>query len=306
MNKTTKPRRFGLLDGILCVVAALAIGVASCYFLAADGSAVSAYTVAQSDNVMVSLTKAALTGIETEVSAPELNRLLQTKLSASPSGIQQILLKPSGTDNEIEFCITARAKGHSWVLSGKGTLLAKTEDNTVTAFVFAPEQLRLGKLPVSRNLFFSLLQPEQLPDGITVDDGKLSFSASLMPVSLSSFRVSDQAFVFRPKGPLDQLMDKIDDFAQKEPGKQSQTWQELQQQITEQTEQALAQGTDAMEQLRQKMKEQYPSLDIDRIFSGVESSLQNAASQIGQNSDKVASAVQNLLDALQSTSSQAE
>ncbi len=307
MTKTKKLRRFNWLDGILCAVAVLAIAAATCYFLAADTGAASGYSISDGDNVTVTLAKSALTGTETEISAPDLNRLLQKNISSDSSGVQQILLKPSGTENEIEFCITARAKGHSWVISGKGTLLAQTEDDTVTAFVFAPEQLRLGKLPISRNLFFSLLQPDQLPDGITVSDGKLSFSSSMIPASLAAFRVSEKAFVVRPKGPLDQLIDKIDDFAKDTPAEQSEAWKELKQDITEQAEQALAQGSDAFEQFKQTIQQKYSSLDTDQIFAEVESGLQSAAGKVedyvDKNGEQIASAVQKFLDALQSSSS---
>jgi len=306
--KTKKKfRRFGLLDGILCVAAVLAIAAASCYFLAADSSAAARYTVAADDTATVSLAKASLTGTETEISSPEINRLLQQKLSASSSAVQQILMKPSGTANEVEFCVTARAKGHSWVVSGKGTLLAKSESDTVTAFVFSPEQIRLGKLPIPKNLFFSFLNQEQLPDGITAADGKLTFSASLVPASLSAFRVSEKAFVFRPKGPLNQLMDRIDDFAKKTPGEQDQAWNELKQQISEQAEKALAQGSDAFEKFKETIQEKYSSLDTDQIFSGVESGLKEASGKaqdyIDKNGKQIASAVQNFLDALRSSTS---
>lgn len=304
MAKTKTKRRFRLLDGILCVVAVLAIAAASCYFLAADGSALNDYTIAEDYSITGTLAKAALTGEETEVTAPEINRLLKDNISASTEGVQQILVKPSGTENEIEFCIMAQAKGHTWVLSGKGTLIVETEDETVTAFIFSPEKLRLGKLPLSRSLFFSLLQPDILPDGVTVSDEKLSLSASLVPASLAAFRVSENAFVFRPKGPLDQLMDKIDDFAQKTPEEQNEAWNELQQELTEQAEQALAQGSEAFEQFKQQLQEQFSSLDTDQLFSELESGFQSAAGEVEsfveQNGDKISDAVQDFLDALQS------
>ena len=164
--------------------------------------------------------------------------------------------------------------------------------------------MQIGKLPLSRRLFFSLLQPDQLPDGITVADEKMYFSASLLPVSLASFRVSETAFVFHPKGPLDQLMDKIDDFAQQSPEEQSQSWQELKQELTRQAGQALEEGKDAFEAFRQKIQEQYSSLDTEQIFSEIESGLQSAAGKVEsfvqQNGDKISDAVQDLLDALQS------
>lgn len=311
LSKAKKARRFSLLDGVLCAVTALAVTLSVCYFLAADGSAAGGYTVAEDDNAVSSLAKAALTGTETELSASQINRLLQKKLNAVDSSVQRILVRPSGTENEIEFCITVRAKGRSWVLSGEGTLLAEAEGETVEAFVFSPEKLRIGKMPLSRRLFFSLLQPDRLPDGISAADGKLSFSASLMPASLASFRVSKTAFVFRPKGPLDQLMDKIDDFAQQSPEEQSQSWQELKQELTLQAEQALAGGKDAFDAFKQKIQEQYSSLDTEQIFSEIESGLQSAAGKVEnfvqQNGDKISDAVQDFLDALQSrASSEAE
>lgn len=307
MSGTKKKRRFGLLDGILCAVLLLTAAAAGCYFLAADRSAAEGYSVEENDHAVTLLAKAALTGEETELSAAQMNRLLQKKIDTSASCVQQILVRPSGTENEIEFCITVRAKEHDWVVSGRGTLLAETENNTVKAFVFSPEKLRLGRLPVPRSLFFSLLQQDILPDGITAADGKLFFSASLVPASLASFRVTGTAFVFRPKGPMDQLMDKIDDFVRQSPEEQSQSWQELRQELAEQAEQALAEGKDAFDAFRQKLQEQYSSLDTEQIFSEVESGLQSAADTmedfVQQNGDKISDAVQNLLDALQSGAS---
>lgn len=304
MSRAKKARRFSLLDGILCAVTALAVTLSVCYFLAADGSAAGEYTVAEDSNAASSLTKAALTGTETELSAAQMNRLLQERLNKTDSGVQQILVGTSGAENEIQFCITVRAKGRSWVLSGEGTLVAEAKDKTVDVFVFSPKKMQIGKLPLSRRLFFSLLQPDQLPDGITVADEKMYFSASLLPVSLASFRVSETAFVFHPKGPLDQLMDKIDDFAQQSPEEQSQSWQELKQELTRQAGQALEEGKDAFEAFRQKIQEQYSSLDTEQIFSEIESGLQSAAGKVEsfvqQNGDKISDAVQDLLDALQS------
>lgn len=302
MTRAKTRKRFGLLDGILCALAVLAVAAAVCYFLASDAGAVRRFSVAGDAGPDGKLTQAALTGKETELSAPEINRMLGAALEKLDSPLKQLLVAPSGTENEIEYCMTVRYWGHDWVVSGKGTLLAKTENGTVTAFLFSPEQVHLGKLPISKALFFSLIGRGGLPDGVSAEDGKLSFSASSVPVKLEAFHVSKTAFVFKTKSPLDQLIDKIDEFVKKKPDEQQASAQELKELLSEQAKQALAQGSEAFEAFRETIEENFSALDVEQIFSAVEDGVQQASGSIDQfveqHGDEIASAAQDLLDAL--------